>query len=485
MEYRQSFRLVAFSLIWALSATAPAADEKSPEEVLQGLGLHKSGRSYVLPDETALSKKLHEIEALRKKVTDAQQKANTADGLVDKKKQAIIDCIQLHHKYTVQLSSVTNVAQHNAIVAQMNELNDRVTVMEKSDKEEKDAKATRATATEISEQYVEQIIQLRKQYLVVKAKYDKVVANEQVKQAIEELNKDAEHPFKLGPSSSFVMLEKSLKKMEGVVLSEIIPMRRGDGGLWYLSASFNGQHACDLAMDSGCTSISLPYKVAVSLGLTPSDSDPTVPCELADGRTVDAKLVYADSVRVGNFTVSHVECTVMPENCPKASPLLGQSFIRHFTYKVDNAKGQLHLTQIEQSGSRTHQVVSHATPGDKPQPASEETAAGEKTEAAGKTEEGGKSTPEQVVTKLLKLDANTPAQTLPTGQDGVKFTSCKPEPVANLIKRLGDPDSMQKLPGSEKSNAAKKPWVLTYLTHHAKNLRFLVYIHDIPPLRLF
>ena len=58
--------------------------------------------------------------------------------------------------------------------------------------------------------------------------------------------------------------------------------------------------------------------MARELGLTPSANDPTVTCILADGHTIKCKVVYAKTVRVGKFTVDHVECGVMPADCLEA-----------------------------------------------------------------------------------------------------------------------------------------------------------------------
>ena len=142
-------------------------------------------------------------------------------------------------------------------------------------KEDRGAKTLRAAATEITEHYVEAIMQLRKQCKEVKAKYDALAADDKVKEAIDEVNKTESPKGKLGPSNDFAMLDRNLKKLEGSVASETIQMRRDDGDMWTVSVTFNGQHSADLTIDTGSSSICLPYKVAGEVGLTASATDPT------------------------------------------------------------------------------------------------------------------------------------------------------------------------------------------------------------------
>ena len=261
-------------------------------------------------------------------------------------REDILQSLQQRHELEVQLNAVKNVEQHNRMVNAINELGDRIQLLEKSLKEDRRTKMLRAAATEITEQYVEAIMQLRKQCKEVKAKYDALAADEQVKEAIDEVNKAESTSGKLGPSTDFATVDRNLKRLEGNVVSETIPMHRDEGDLWTVSVTFNGLHSCDLTIDTGSADVCLPYKLAGEMGLTPSANDPDVTCMLADGHTVKCKMVFAKTVRVGKFTVEHVECGVMPADCPEAGAMLGQSFLKHFTFRIDNANGKLIMAQV-------------------------------------------------------------------------------------------------------------------------------------------
>ena len=62
-----------------------------------------------------------------------------------------------------------------------------------------------------------------------------------------------------------------------------------------------------------------------------------------------AKRVVAETVRVGKFTAKNVECAVMPSGLPASTPLLGLSFFKNFSFKIDSGKGQLIMSQIDAS----------------------------------------------------------------------------------------------------------------------------------------
>ena len=231
-------------------------------------------------------------------------------------------------------------------------------------------------------------------------------------------------------------------------------MRRDEGDLWTVSVTFNGQHSADMTIDTGASTIVLPYKMAGEVGLTPSSNDPTITCILADGHLVKCKMVCAKTVRVGKFSVDHVECGVMPADCPEAGAMLGQSFLKHFTFRIDNANGKLIMAQVGQSSGRGR--VAGKQPG-----ASKIEEPSEDKTGIPRTAEAEKGGPEQMV-KLLRLDNEKPSDHIgfydADGQP-MQFTRSKWETVENLRKLGGDPDEIHKIPMKSKDRAVEAaPW---------------------------
>jgi aspartyl protease family protein len=343
--------LLGFLAAPALSQPA-ASDAPSADDVLKSKGLHKLNQYFALAGEVDMSRQFRELEPLGKKAADAQQRAAAAAKKVEDKKQLILNYLQKRRELRAQLANARTVEMNNNIVSMLNELGDRIALLQESDQEEKDAKAARAAASQLSEQYVELLLKARKQYDGIGEKYDQLAADPDVQKAIEDFNKDSPKTMKLGPSGAFALLDRNLKKLESKVVTESIALRAGDGNLWHVVATLNGKLAQDFAIDTGASIISLPHKVAEKAGMTPSPSDPTVTLTLADGHVVEGKRVYASSVRLGKFTVEHVACAVMPADLPDAEPLLGLSFFEHFTYKIDSAKGRLTMAQIEAAADK-------------------------------------------------------------------------------------------------------------------------------------
>jgi clan AA aspartic protease (TIGR02281 family) len=336
-------------LLAALGLVRPAqAADSAPEDVLKAKGLHKLNQYFALGDEAELTKKFRDLDGLAKKATDAQRKANLAAKKVEDKQKLIVDYLQKRRELRVQYDAARSVDVQNRIAGMLNELGDRIQLLEKSEQEEKDAKTVRATASQASEQYVELLLKLRKQYEQISEKYEQLAADAAVEKALEEFNKDGDKEMKLGPTGSFALLDRNLKRLESKIIMETITLKAGSGNLWYVTVQLNGKLAQEMSVDTGSSIVALPYKVAKEAGMEPSPSDPTVELTLADGHVVQAKQTYAQSVRLGKFTVEHCECAVLPADLPKAEPTLGLSYFEHFTYKIDSAKGKLTMSQIDQ-----------------------------------------------------------------------------------------------------------------------------------------
>jgi len=77
---------------------------------------------------------------------------------------------------------------------------------------------------------------------------------------------------------------------------------------------------------------------------------------LRDAEALKKKLGAAQ--RELGFWQQKVECAILPEQLPGAAPLLGLSFFKHFTYKIDTANSKLVMSKVQAEdqpspGSRT------------------------------------------------------------------------------------------------------------------------------------
>jgi len=128
------------------------------------------------------------------------------------------------------------------------------------------------------------------------------------------------------------------------VSSETIDVKM-DGLVPTVEVTLNKNFTRSMVFDSGSSVVAIPADLAKSMELVAGKDDPTVHLRLADGKVVEARMTILKSVRVGSFTVENVEAAVLPPELVAAEPLLGGSFLKHFTYKLDPGAGKLHLAQ--------------------------------------------------------------------------------------------------------------------------------------------
>jgi clan AA aspartic protease (TIGR02281 family) len=336
----------------AKSAPKPAdqkepADISDPEAFLKSKGLRRVDPLFTLGDETELTKKMSNLDRLKRGVAEGVKQENAAEKDEVKKKAAIVECLKRRTALRAQLQQNPPANIYNNIVSQINQLGDQAVLLEKEVAENSPVKAAQASANKAREAYIQQLLEIRQLVNRLQEKYADLTADPKVAEMIDAYNKAKGKSFKLGPSASLAVNDRKLKKFEETVLSDSIDIQRTRGELWEVSVVFNGKDPQIIDVDTGASLVSLSYQAAKAAGLTPSETDPTIRLQMADGREVDAKKVIASSIRVGKFEVEKVEVAVMPASLTNAASVLGQSFLKHFTYKIDTEKQKLVMTKVD------------------------------------------------------------------------------------------------------------------------------------------
>jgi clan AA aspartic protease (TIGR02281 family) len=335
--------------------TASKAEDKSaasptdePEAFLKDKGLIRVDPFFVLKDESKIATQIHGLDKLQHKAFEGQKQENLAEKSIEQMKQQIED----YHKQRIvlhdQINRATTVDQHNTLVRQSNDLLERIDVLQAEIDKGAGAKPAREASAKSKDEYVTALLQIRRAIVKMQGAYADLAADSKVTEAIDSYNKQKSKKLKLGPSAVFAMNDRKLKKFEDTVLSESIDIHRGHGELWEIAVVFNNNNKPQVIdLDTGASLTSLSYATAKAVGLTPSETDPSIHLQMADGRVVEAKKVVATSIRVGKFEVEKMPVAVMPENLRDAGDCLGQSFLKHFTYKIDTEKEKLVMTKIE------------------------------------------------------------------------------------------------------------------------------------------
>lgn len=293
------------------------------------------------------------LDKLKRAVFLSQKDESLADKQLEQKKAAIDQMLKARIILREKLNQAPTADAHNRIVSEMNGMLDKINLLENELGKDSGSRKVRDGVAKSRDDYVKELLELRKKIDSYQEKYADLAADKNVAEAIEAYNKLKEKQYKLGPGVSLTNNDKKLKKFEELVLADSIDIERAGSQLWEISVVFNNGKPQTLDLDTGSSVIALSFEAAKAAGITPSDTDPTIKMQLADGHIVEAKLVIANSVRVGKFTVEKVECAVLPAQYKQAASLLGQSFLKHFTYKIDTDKSKLVMTKIESAATGT------------------------------------------------------------------------------------------------------------------------------------
>ena len=361
MRLRQTSNLALWFLLsgllvlplWAADdKTEEKLDAKEPAGVVQDRGLKKSTTNYVLPGETDFNKLFKDARTLQRKVFDASKQLERANALETERRATIVQLLQERRKMRGMLQNTRDAAALNRLIDLMEEAEDRIRILEEGAEVKQALSEAEARASNARDAYTEHLLKMRRLADEISEKYEDLAADPALKGALEKLNAGLDKPLALGPSAPFKRNLLNLKKLEDVVLAETIKLRRDEADMYYVQVVFDDRYSKEMGIDTGASVIALPYKMAVDVGLEPKENDPDIMLELADGRPIPAKLVVAKSVRVGKFVVENVECAVFPEGLPKATALLGMTFLRNFSYKINNEDSTLMLTKVESPGGK-------------------------------------------------------------------------------------------------------------------------------------
>lgn len=377
--FQASRLMVLVALISSLGVISarsqePASPGTAPDEVLKGLGLTRSGTTWVLPDEKTVLKDLRDARDLYRQVAQGmmgqqmlaynaqnrqvalmqlrQQSAVMDQSIaqLDAQINALYDPLNASGGYAQmqqsQFSKQRNqlVAAHNQVVNQLNALQEQVQAQNK-DPAQDPSQQLNAEVAERREKYMQAVLDLRKSVDELMAKYSELARKPEVVKALADLTASSKNRHHLGPSKAMHDAIKMLLRSEGSVQSENIELHK-QGGVYHLTASLN-KIPTKMVFDTGASLTTISAALAKKIGLKPHPGDSTVHLKIADGSVIDGKLMTISSVHVGKFTIKNVECAVLPEGKAEADPLLGQSFLKYFKVDFSPELGRLNLKKVE------------------------------------------------------------------------------------------------------------------------------------------
>lgn len=470
---------VCWGLILGLTLAPGLSLAQDPESALRAKGLMKRGIAFCLPAEVEFSKAISgpRSEAFRKKkaVDESQAAAAAGQAKLDEFEKQVLKWRQGYDAMNVQYTALSPTSPQASRLAQ--QINQLVALLNAApaqlEQAEKSLKEQRAAAAQTREEFIQYVLKLRQQLSELEAEYQKLGADPDIKKALDEANQ-AGKKFALGPAKSTL---EGMRRLEGSVITDAIPIHHNNDRLWRLYVTFNERKPQEMAIDTGASLVVVPHKMAQDVGLYVSGEAPKIKLQLADGKTIiEAQLVTAPTIRVGRFTAKNVKCAVLPANLPEAMALLGMSFLGQYNFKIDKEQSKLVLA-----------TVGGPAPGRGAKPSAEAPAAAAPAETVSAPADDGKpkSRSEQLSALLtLSVDEAEGQRALTLqGASGKTLVlhPAKRGPVKTLQERFGDPDELRKIPGprpagdSPEEAPAWKMWIwgpVVVLVDESGNTRY-------------
>ena len=324
-------------------ATPPAATSGTGD-LLSTKGLSKSGTLYVLAGEKEVIDGMRPLMQTKQKFDKDSKQREDLEKKSDFIKVRLSQADLIMRGYYQKIETVTDVAEHNKLVAQINILKSQMDEA-KQVKGDIDARIS-ALGDETREQYIQSVLDLSTKAQAVSDQYKDLSGDADVKAAL------AAAKGRLGPSETFTSTVNRLKLYHKGFSADVV-MVKMDRGVPTIEVTVNGKITRTMIVDSGASLICLPADFAKDLDLIPGPNDPELIMQLADGKSHKAHQMTLKSVRVGPFTVENVDCAVLEPDLISAEPLLGGSFLKNFIYKLDMQAGELHLARTGEASGKT------------------------------------------------------------------------------------------------------------------------------------
>jgi aspartyl protease family protein len=282
-------------------------------------------------------------------VVQSEKELKAAENQMDLFERGLVQLRQQHIQLSAQLANINpnDITRNNMLVSAIKVLEGQLDLArERKRLLDAETNNSRVKSTEAREAYIGLALSARQLANEIEEDYAKKAASADVKEALARFNRAAGKQFTLAPTPGFQANVRRLKQVEDTVLSDSIDLRDDGGKTLRVSVVVNGRFPQEMMLDSGASLISLPLSVAAKFGLKPSDKDPKIVLQLADGREIDGRLMKLTSVRVGKFQVENVECAVLGDEAYAAEPLLGMSFLENFKFEIDSAAKKLSMVKI-------------------------------------------------------------------------------------------------------------------------------------------
>lgn len=323
------------------------ADDKAANlELFKQKGFKLLGTVVAASEEADVDKAMKNLKTVYNTVIEARQRLALVERDSENNKEIIKQLMSRRAQLGQLMQTQNNVSSRNAVVAQYNACTDELNMRMANDQNGEVLAKAKETYSVPRNAYLKSVIALRELIDKTDAKYKSAASDSELAAAMSAVSKMDNKKLTLGPSKEYQQHVKLFARYEALIMSDSIPLERS-GGTYKIDVILNGKDPVKMVFDTGASTISLSYSMAMKAGLKPADATTEVNVTIANGRPVKGKRMKLASVRVGKFEIKNVDCIVMPEDLPDSPALLGGAFLNNFRYEVDADSSKLRLSRVD------------------------------------------------------------------------------------------------------------------------------------------
>jgi clan AA aspartic protease (TIGR02281 family) len=329
--------------IWLVASSGLLrADDQTPDAILKTKGLTKVGSFYLLDQDAQLQQSLRPMRQAQAQMEQSDRKRSQIEDDIQMADSSIAQWDQQYRQLNDQIQNTQDPNEHNRLVGPINAL---VSKIQQATIFKQQRQKDLGKLGDPRDDYIAIVMDLSDKMEATQKQYDTLAADDQVKDELSQVNQTSKIKMKLGPSPRFVQELANIRRAKMTISSAVIKLTV-EGGVPQVNVKLNNSITQQMVVDSGASFVTLTSESAAQLGVTPGDGDPVIRLTVANGKTVDAHLIHLKSIRLAQFTVENVDCAVLPASVSGAVDLLGDTFLRHFTYRMDMNAGELHMSEI-------------------------------------------------------------------------------------------------------------------------------------------
>ena len=318
-------------LIFA-ALSLPAGAQDDPAKTLEDAGLTKEGVEFVIAEEAEIIRARRDITMAQRELKSAEDDFRDAERKIARAQQYIA---ALQREMDELRSKIRRADSRNEYDRYVTAYENKVKEIEQAQEERKQFEEDQqAQIDDARAAYIETMYTWVEKAQAVTEKYAELAEDEAIAKAIEAVSQQDNRKYVLGPSRRFQSIQRELARAAEEYQRGAVDLRK-EGNVLLIDVRINGNPIRTMILDTGASSVSLPFLFAKDLGINPQDTDPVVQVQMADGKIVDAWQMTLETVQVGEFVVRDVEALVLPESLHAAPALLGNSFLGKFTFEVD------------------------------------------------------------------------------------------------------------------------------------------------------